>query len=77
MRLFVEKIEVVPKEKRARVHIRQFPAPQSLDTGNCLLVLVAGARSDHQKKPFPPVDVVEVALVCKGRGVRTLAPAST
>jgi hypothetical protein len=77
LRLFVERIEVIPRDKKARVHIRQFPAPQSLDTGKCLSVLVAGARSEHQKKPFPPVDVVEMALVCKGRGARTLAPAST
>ncbi|MEE9270121.1 MAG: hypothetical protein V3V49_07655, partial [Candidatus Krumholzibacteria bacterium] len=40
--LFVEKIEVNPKERIARVRIRKFPAPNSLDTGN-LLVLVAGA----------------------------------
>ena len=40
--LFVERIEVNPKERIARVSMRKFPAPRSLDAGN-LLVLVAGA----------------------------------
>ncbi|MEE9271213.1 MAG: recombinase family protein [Candidatus Krumholzibacteria bacterium] len=69
--LFVEKVEVDPKERRARVHIRQFPAPSSLDTGKVSIDVVAGARCEHQKTPFPPVDVVEVAFVRKGS---TLVP---
>ena len=40
--LFVERIEVDPKEGRARVHIRQFPAPASLVTGNVSFDVVAG-----------------------------------
>jgi site-specific DNA recombinase len=63
--LFVEGIEVDPKEGRARVRIKRFPASKSIDAGN-LLVLVAGARSEHQKIPFPPVDVVEIPLERRG-----------
>jgi hypothetical protein len=40
--LFVEGIEVDLRERRARLRIKKFPAPNSIDTGN-LLVLVAGA----------------------------------
>jgi hypothetical protein len=53
------------------VHIRQFPAPASLDTGKLSIDVVAGARCEHQKTPFPLVDVVEMALVSKGS---TLVP---
>ena len=64
--LFVEKIEVDPKKRRARVHIRQFPAPSSLDTGKLSIDVVAGARDEHQKIAFPPVDVVEIPLIRRG-----------
>ena len=64
--LFVEKVEVNPKKRTAKVHIRQFPAPGSLDTGKLSIGVVAGTRCVHQKTPFPPVDVVEVAFVRKG-----------
>ena len=40
--LFVERIEVDPREGRARVHIRQFPAPASLVAGNVSFDVVAG-----------------------------------
>ncbi|MEE9269757.1 MAG: recombinase family protein [Candidatus Krumholzibacteria bacterium] len=69
--LFVEGGNVNLKEKRARVRIRRFPSPKELDPGNLLSVMVAGARCEHQKTPFPPVDVVEVAFERKGS---TLVP---
>ena len=59
---FVDKIELNPEEKRALVHIKRFPAPSSMATGNLSFALVAGARYDHQKEVFPPVEVVEVDL---------------
>ena len=42
IRLFVEKIELNAEEKRAVVHIRRFPAPASLVTGNSSFQMVAG-----------------------------------
>ncbi len=68
---FVERIDVDPKERIARVRIRKFPAPETLDAGNLSFAVVAGARCEHQKTPFPPVDVVEVAFERKGS---TLVP---
>ncbi len=71
IRLFVDKIEVNAEEKKAVVHIRRFPAPARLGAGNSSFEMVAGARCEHQKTPFPPVDVVEVAFERKGS---TLVP---
>ena len=64
--LFVEGIEINPKERRARLRIRKFPAPSSFGTGNDLLVLVAGAGSEHQKIHFPPVKVVDFPMERRG-----------
>ncbi len=66
VRLFVERIELDVEEKRALLHIKRFPAPSSLDTGNRLLVLVAGARYEQEKKLFPPIDLVEMPLDSRG-----------
>lgn len=63
--LFVERIEVDPRKRRARLRIRKFPAPSSLDTGN-LLVLVAGARYKARKQIMPPVDVLVLEFVNQG-----------
>jgi hypothetical protein len=43
IRQFVHKIELDPEEKRALIHMRKFPAPKSIDTGNLSIELVAGA----------------------------------
>ena len=37
-----------------------------MTTGNSAFEMVAGARSEHQKIPFPPVDVVEIPLERQG-----------
>jgi hypothetical protein len=71
IRLFVEKIEVNAQEQRARVHIRKFPA--LLGTGKSSFEMVAGARSEHQKKPFPPIDIVELDLTNKGTTLAQMA----
>jgi hypothetical protein len=73
--LFVEKVEVDPRKRKAVVRIRQFPAPAALDTGKLSIDVVAGARCEHQKTPFPPVDVVEVALIPRGSTFIPLAAA--
>jgi hypothetical protein len=65
VRLFVEGIELDAREGKAAARIKKFPAPKWIDAGN-LLVLVAGARSEHQKILFPPVDVVEIPLERRG-----------
>ncbi len=71
IRLFVESIELNAEERRAVLRIRKFPAPESLGTGKSSFEMVAGARSEHQKKPFPPISVVELELVRRGT---TLVP---
>ncbi len=43
IRLFVQRIGINAEEKRAWVHIRRFPAPESLVAGNPSFNLVAGA----------------------------------
>ncbi len=63
---FVEGIEVDPKERIARVRIRKFPAPETLDAGKLSFAVVAGARCKHQKIAFPPLDVIEIPLVHRG-----------
>ncbi|MEE9269857.1 MAG: recombinase family protein [Candidatus Krumholzibacteria bacterium] len=64
--LFVERIELDTEERRATVYLRKFPAPTSLDLGKPAFEMAPGVRCKHQKRPFPPVDVVEVSLVRKG-----------
>lgn len=66
VRLFVEGIELDGKKGKAVARIKKFPAPKDLDTGKLSFGLVAGARSEHQKIPFPPVDVVEIPLERRG-----------
>jgi DNA invertase Pin-like site-specific DNA recombinase len=64
--LFVERIDMDPRTKVAKLRIKRFPAPSGLDTGNASFRVVAGACSEHQKKPFPPIDIVELDLTDKG-----------
>jgi hypothetical protein len=64
--LFLDGIEVDPKKRIAQVRIKKFPAPTVFGTGNHLLAVVAGARAEPQKTPFPPIQVVEIPLVAKG-----------
>ncbi|MCK4774483.1 MAG: hypothetical protein KAT30_06845, partial [Candidatus Krumholzibacteria bacterium] len=40
--LFVERIDVDPRTKVAKLRIRRFPAPELLDTGNASFRVVAG-----------------------------------
>jgi hypothetical protein len=56
------------------VRIKKFPAPETLSTGNSAFQMVAGARREHQKIPFPPVDVVEIPLE---RRENVLVPVAT
>jgi hypothetical protein len=70
--LMVERIDVDPVGRTAHCHIRKFPAPSCLGTGN-LLQVVAGVRDEQQKIVFPPVDIVEIPLVLHGR---VLVPAA-
>ncbi len=65
--------EVDPKQRIARVHIgahKKIPGTAG-DAGKSFYEMVAGAGFEHQKTPFPPVDVVEMAFVRKGS---TLVP---
>jgi hypothetical protein len=64
--LFLDGIEVDPQKRIAQVRIKKFPAPSVFGTGNHLLGLVAGARTEPQKTPFPPIEVVEIPLVAHG-----------
>ena len=41
--LFVERIEVDPRKRRARLRIRKFPAAHAMTTGNSAFEMVAGA----------------------------------
>jgi hypothetical protein len=48
----------------------KFPVPK---TTPGILDLVAGVRDEQQKIVFPPVDIVEIPLVARGR---VLVPAT-
>ena len=60
--LFIEKIVLNPKKKKALLYIRKFPTPASMVAGNLSIEKVAGAHCVHQKTLFPPLDVVELHL---------------
>jgi len=68
--LMVEKVDFDPVGRSA--HMRKFPAPSCLDTGNPL-GLVAGVGDEQQKIAFPPVDIVEIPLVVRGTVLVPLA----
>ena len=67
IRLFVEKIEMDTEGNKAKLHIKRFPAPSGLATGNSPLKVVAGAPYDQEKRLFPLVEVVEIDLRCQGK----------
>ena len=55
-----------PGGQKRSLRTKKFPAPSVFGTGNHLLALVAGARVEHQKTPFPPLEVVEIPLERRG-----------
>ncbi|MFQ5512004.1 MAG: recombinase family protein, partial [Candidatus Krumholzibacteriia bacterium] len=63
IRLFVEKIDLNTEERKARVHIRRFPAPVTMP-GNPLLRMVAGAG--FEPATFGLCLPLQLSLPCVG-----------
>ena len=62
--LFVDKIELDPDKRVGKVYMKRFPMPKG-DTGKSF-GLVAGARYTHQKRNFPPIDVIDIQFEYQG-----------
>jgi hypothetical protein len=65
-------VDVDPVRQATCRYIRRFPEPSSLGTGNPLR-LVAGVRDKQQQIVFPPIDIVEIPLVARGKVLVPLA----
>jgi hypothetical protein len=48
--------------------MKRFPAPSQV-TGNSSLRSVAGARYTHQKRIFPPIDVIDIQFEYQGKAL--------
>jgi DNA invertase Pin-like site-specific DNA recombinase len=65
--LFVEKIELDSTTRVGKIYMKRFPVPTS-GTGKSF-GMVAGARYTHQKRIFPPVDVIDIQFEYQGKAL--------
>jgi hypothetical protein len=62
--LFFDRVELDPDNRVGEVYMKRFPMPVE-DIGKSF-GLVAGARYTHQKKNFPPVEVIDIRFEYQG-----------
>jgi hypothetical protein len=63
--LFVDRIELDPDRRVGEVYMKKFLLPAN-GSGDAPFELVAGARFEHQKRNFPPVDVIDIQFEYQG-----------
>ncbi len=68
IRLWVEKIELDPDKRVGKVYMKKFPLPAN-GNGNASFEMVAGARYTHQKRNFPPIDVINIQFEYQGKAL--------